>query len=285
LPTFSFDICRPLAYYSNVRPIFKPFRIRRRVLPPQPDLDLSPFALGPVDAPIACLLIHGFSGSPPEMRWLGSYLAERGIRVEGVRLAGHGTKPEELKSLTWRDWLKSASEGLERLSRNGRNVAIIGFSMGGLLGLHLCAAYPAQITRIVTISSPIYFRDRRIHLIPMVRHVIRWHRIRKPSANTDPEAHTRYVSYRRYPLVAVDHLLDLMRTTRKVLPTVHTPVLIMQGLHDGVVHPKSAQYIFSRISSEQKELVWWENSGHGVIFDSEREEVWRTVWEFISTKD
>src|SRR5437868_14176159 len=98
-------------------------------MPPQPDLDRAPFALGPQDAPTACLLIHGFSGSPPEMRGLGEYLAGQGIRVEGVRLAGHGTEPEDLKHLNWRDWLQSASEGLERLSqgRDKEHVVIVGF--------------------------------------------------------------------------------------------------------------------------------------------------------------
>jgi carboxylesterase len=215
------------------------------------------------------------------MRWLGGYLAERGVRVEGVRLAGHGTQPEELSDLTWRDWLASAAEGLDKVSRAGRKVAVIGFSMGGLLGMHLCASQPERISRLVTISSPIYFRDRRIHLIPVVRHVVRWHRVKRPSHNTDPGAHTRYYSYRRYPLIAVDHLLDLMRVTRKVLPTVHTPALIMQGMHDGVVHPRSARYIHKHIGSDQKELVYWHNSGHGVVFDSEREAVWQKIWHFV----
>lgn len=238
--------------------------------------------MGPVDAPVACLLIHGFSGSPPEMRWLGAYLAERGVRVEGVRLAGHGTDPEHLTYLTWRDWLASAADGLERLSHGGRKVVVVGFSMGGLLASHLCALHPDKVAGLVTMSSPIYFRDRRIHLIPVVRHVVRWHRVKSldTAANTDPLAHTRYHSYRRYPLVAVDQLLDLMRVTRKVLPTVTTPALIMQGTHDGVVHPRSAAYIFGRIGSTQKELEWLHNSGHGVVFDSEREQVWERVCRF-----
>ncbi|HYP19346.1 MAG TPA: carboxylesterase, partial [Chloroflexia bacterium] len=80
-------------------------------MPPQPELDMEPFALGPQDSPIGCLLVHGFSGSPPEMRGLGTFLAEQGARVEGVRLAGHGTEPEELKGLTWGDWLSSAEDG------------------------------------------------------------------------------------------------------------------------------------------------------------------------------
>ncbi len=255
-----------------------------RELPPQPDLSLEPFVLGPEDSDCGCLLIHGFSGSPPEMRWLGAYLAERGARVEGVLLAGHGTQPEDLRQITWQDWLQSASQGLERLRREGRKVVVIGFSMGGLLALSLCADHP-YLAGIVTISSPIYFRDQRIHLIPVIRHVIRWHHIKRPSHSTDPAAHTRYVSYRRYPLIAVDRMLDLMRITRKLLPSVRIPALIMQGLRDGVVHPRSALYIYKHIGSPQKELEWWHNSGHGVVFDAEREQVWRRVWKFVETAE
>ncbi|MEO8287550.1 MAG: alpha/beta fold hydrolase [Chloroflexota bacterium] len=264
--------------------VFQRMRFRRRVLPPQSELDRDAFTFGPADAPVACLLIHGFSGSPLEMRWLGTYLAERGIRVEGVRLAGHGTEPEALTHLTWHDWLQSASEGLERLLIGREQVVVVGFSMGGLLALQLCAAYPNKISKVVTISSPIYFRDQRIHLIPVVRHVVRWHHIRRPGTSTDPEAHTRYHAYRRYPLIAVDHLLDLMRVTRKLVPAIQTPALVMHGLLDHVVHPKSASYLFRTLGSGRKELVWWQNSGHGVPFDAEREEVWRKVLLFVTAQ-
>ncbi|HST04790.1 MAG TPA: alpha/beta fold hydrolase [Chloroflexia bacterium] len=255
----------------------------RRRMPPQPDLDLMPFALGPVDAPRACLLIHGFSGSPPELRPLGEYLAKQGIRVEGIRLAGHGTDPEALTCLTWYDWLQSASEGLERVARgrSKENVIIVGFSMGSLLGMHLCLAHAEQIGGIVSISTPIFFRNSRIHLVPILKHMKHWHDVRKLGTHTDPEAHNRYRSYRRYPLFAVDQLLGLMRATRKILPEVTTPALIMYGLHDSIIHPKSGRFLYKRLGSPQKELVWWHNSGHGVPFDSEREQAWERILGFV----
>jgi carboxylesterase len=252
-------------------------------MPPQPKLDLAPFTLGPVDAPIACLLIHGFAGSPPEMRPMGEYLAKHGIYVEGIRLAGHGTDSDALSDLTWMDWLHSAREGLKRISENRskENVVIAGFSMGGLLGLHLCVEYPGKIGGIATFSSPVFFQTRWIHMIPIVRHIHPWHDVRRLGRHTDPEAHNRYHAYRRYPLIAVDYLLNLMRVTRKILPEVITPALIMHGMQDSVIKPKSALYLHSHISSTQKELVLWENSGHGIPFDSEREEVWARVLSFV----
>ena len=33
-----------------------------------------------------CLLIHGFTGAPMEMRPLGDFLAEKGYSVLGIRL-------------------------------------------------------------------------------------------------------------------------------------------------------------------------------------------------------
>ena len=48
-----------------------------------------------------------------------------------------------------------------------------------------------------------------------------------------------------------------------------------------MIHPKSARYIYAHLGSDEKELVWWHNSGHGVVFDSEREAVWERIWAFV----
>ncbi|MCE7861299.1 MAG: carboxylesterase, partial [Chloroflexi bacterium CFX2] len=42
------------------------------------------------------LLIHGFTGTPKEMRWMGDYLNEFGYSCLGIRLAGHATTPEDM---------------------------------------------------------------------------------------------------------------------------------------------------------------------------------------------
>ena len=52
-----------------------------------------------------CLLVHGFTGTPKEMRWLGEYLADLGFSALGVRLVGHATQVEDLIRTCWRDWL------------------------------------------------------------------------------------------------------------------------------------------------------------------------------------
>jgi len=64
---------------------------------------------------VGCLIVHGFTGTPYEMRPLGDYLFEEGHTVLGVRLAGHATDPTDLSRIRWRDWLMTIEDGLNLL--------------------------------------------------------------------------------------------------------------------------------------------------------------------------
>src|SRR5947207_15572 len=103
------------------------------------DLDLNPFQFNRGQHPVGVLLIHGFTGSPPEVRPLGEYLAQQGLVVHGVRLPGHGTRPEDLLAVTWQDWAAHVREALDALHAECETVFVGGLSMGGLLTLYLGA--------------------------------------------------------------------------------------------------------------------------------------------------
>ncbi len=55
-------------------------------------------------AGVSALLIHGLTGTPYEMRYLGERLAARGVRVRGVMLAGDAGTPEELGAAGYDNW-------------------------------------------------------------------------------------------------------------------------------------------------------------------------------------
>ena len=71
------------------------------------------FAGKGANAKIGCLVTHGFTGAPKEMRWLGEYLNHQGYTVCGIRLNGHATKPEDMVRSHWQDWLLSVEDGLQ----------------------------------------------------------------------------------------------------------------------------------------------------------------------------
>src|SRR2546421_12161082 len=82
-------------------------------LPDRPRVDTSEFFLP--GSGLSALLIHGLTGTPYEMRLLGERLGAAGVRVQGIRLAGHGGGPEQLGQVTHANWYESVVEGFERL--------------------------------------------------------------------------------------------------------------------------------------------------------------------------
>src|SRR2546427_10780076 len=141
--------------------------------PPQPD-QLRPFRIRAGTR--GCLLLHGFAGTPPEMRGLGEYLAAAGYDVMGPLLAGHGLTPEAMALTRWTDWVRSAQDALTALRRDCREVFVAGQSLGGTLALHLAATNPA-VTGVVAVGgmgSPDYFRDWRVKGIGAPKDVVRW---------------------------------------------------------------------------------------------------------------
>src|SRR5207245_5484456 len=96
----------------------------------------APFSLG--DGEDACLLLHGLTGSPAEVRPVGEALAAAGFRAVGPLLPGHGTKPDDLDTVTRGEMIDAARNALLSL-RGSRRIFICGLSMGALLALQLAA--------------------------------------------------------------------------------------------------------------------------------------------------
>src|ERR671918_2213655 len=92
------------------------------------------FFLGDSSKP-ACLLIHGFTGTPKEMRWMGEYLNQQDYTCLGVRLAGHATHSEDMIRSRWTDWVASVEDGYHVLCGLTDDIFLIGLSMGGALSL------------------------------------------------------------------------------------------------------------------------------------------------------
>ncbi len=241
-------------------------------------LDLNPFFFD--GGPSGCLLIHGFSGSPPEMRPMGEYLAQRGLTVLGVRLAGHGTTPEDMARTTWRDWVASAEAGLRELEACCEQVFVAGLSMGGLITLHLAAHHP--LDGIVAMAAPSHIADWRFRFMPLAQYFIRWVTPNIESDLTDPEAEEHMSSYQVLPIRCIVSLGQLLRLARRELSRIQAPALIMQGEKDHHVPSDSARIIFEGLGATEKEVVWWSNSGHCITVDSEREAVWARAYEFIA---
>ncbi|HHH42379.1 MAG TPA: alpha/beta fold hydrolase [Chloroflexi bacterium] len=241
-------------------------------------LDPSPFFLE--GGPVGVLLIHGFTGSPPEMRLIGDTLHERGFTVSGPLLPGHGTTVQEMNRCRWTDWTGHVEQALADLQDRCETVFVGGLSMGSLLTLYLAAHHP-ELAGAILYSPAVIVADRLIYLTPVLKYLIPTQPKSGESDLTDPQADLRLWSYDENPVFAAHELLKLIRRVRRLLPRVTCPLLILHSTRDQAIHPRSARYTYERVGSKDKELVTLHNSGHCITVDTEWEDVAERTYRFI----
>lgn len=227
------------------------------------------------------LLIHGFTGSPAELRPLGDYLNKQGYTVLGVLLPGHGTVPEDLNNTAWEDWYAKVTEGFKRLQQTSSSIYVVGMSMGGLLAMKAAAELP--VAKAVFMSTPIFLYDRRAKLLWFAKYFLNV--IRKGKRNYDI-AEQYNISYNVMPIKGIVEVCDLIKhCVHDVVHKITVPCLIMQSKVEHTVRPKSANYIYDNLQSEWKKISWFERSGHIITLDRERARVHQEIDEFLRSKE
>lgn len=235
--------------------------------------DGAPFLLAPEPhRRLGVLLIHGFLASPAEMRGLADRLAAQGHVALGVRLAGHGTSPWDLRDRSWMDWLDSARRGYAILSRLCEQVAVVGFSAGGAVALALAADRPDGLAGVVPVCAPLAFRDRAMVLVPLLHglnRVMTWWPSFEDGVMPFHLNHSEHpaINYRHIPVRGLYELRRLVAHALRVLPRVEAPALVLQADADPVVAPASARQILRRLSSPRKTLRLIPADRHGILYE------------------
>ncbi len=222
---------------------------------------------------VGVLVIHGFLASPAETRGLGGHLAAAGALVMGVRLAGHGTSPWDLRDRAFTDWLDSARRGYRLLAETCERIVVVGFSAGADIALTLAAERPRGLAGVCAVCAPIKFRDRDMVFVPLVHGLNRlmawWPSLEAgvmPFRLNDSE-HPE-INYRHIPVRGVYELRRLVAHTLRLLPLVEVAALVIQADGDPVVDPASARQIMRRLGTARKDLVWVRADRHGIVYEN-----------------
>ncbi len=231
---------------------------------------------------IGCLLIHGFTGTPKEMLWLGEQLAAQGHSVLGLRLFGHATRPQDLFRARWQDWVADVDAGFHILHAACDRIVVMGLSMGGMLALMAGARLP--VAGIVAMSTPYRLRQERFSrlrpFMPAFSLVVPFIGKGKPDWR-DTAAARDHLDYPAYPLRAVAQLFDLLDEMRRCLPSIRAPVLLVNSRLDETVTPDQAEAIATRLGTASVERLMIDGSGHVVTRDAAREQVFQAAAAFV----
>jgi len=230
-------------------------------------LDGRPGALrseaSPGDTP-AALLVHGFGGTPAEMRGLAEALHREGWTVQAILLPGFGADIATLTERRHEEWQDAVAAAAQELREAGhRPLLLAGYSMGATLTLALAGQVrPDGVialapfywsekpwTRIVEFFVrpflPIGFRPLRKADFgdPKLREGIARF---VPGVNLDDPATQAAMRDFRLPLGLIDQVRMLSRRMWAVLPQINLPVLLVQGVHDSVVRVPQTRRLLER---------------------------------------
>src|SRR5687768_5775589 len=243
------------------------------------------FFLGDSTKP-ACLLIHGFTGTPKEMRWMGEYLNQQGHTCLGVRLAGHATHPEDMIRSRYTDWIASVEDGYDLLRGVSDHIFLVGLSMGGVLSLVMSTRLAPRVKGVVALSTLSRLpTDYPIWLLRLVSLVMRYRPKTKETPGRgwfDKSAYKDHVSYMKNPVRSVVELKRLILELHAALPKVNVPVLLIHSKEDRYVLPENMEHIYAGlVNAQDKTKLYITGSGHVLPRDAVRQQVFQSALEFI----
>lgn len=194
---------------------------------------------------LAALLIHGFGSSPREMRPLALALAAKGMTVYAVRLPGHGTSPEDLASCRVEDWLSTCVEACSELIDNGYAVTTAGLSTGALLCLKLALKLPVE--RQILLSPFLKLQHPLAAAAGILRFII-------PYQHKEISAEEQPFYYQKRPLKGIAQINRLRWQLAHEIHAIDIPTLVLASKGDQTIAEGTAEKLFKRIASQEKEL-------------------------------
>jgi len=242
------------------------------------------FFLGEENQP-ACLLVHGFTGTPKEMRSMGENLNhEHGFHCLGIRLTGHATDPNDMIRSRYTDWIASVQDGYHLLSAVSNRIYLIGLSMGGVLSL--LSSTRLDVAGVVALSTP--FRSPQDYPAWEMKILSKFQRFRPkgkspPGANWfDKQAFAGHISYPHNPVRSGAELQLLLAEMRATLPAIKVPVLLIHSKNDTYVLPENMEQFFAALTTSDKTKLYISGSGHVLTSDAARNQVFEAVADFIN---
>jgi carboxylesterase len=208
---------------------------------------------------------------------MGEWLGRQGYSVSCPRLPGHGTEWRELADTSWQDIAEEADRALRDLSSRCEVVVVAGLSVGGLLAFHLAAHHPPPVVAGVVAINP-YVRNPLFAFVPVVR---RLRRRTKGVINDIKREGQDELGYEVLPVAGIAQLARLMKVVQKELPEVKCPVRVFLSDVDHVVPKGTARWAFSRLGTEDKDLIELHESYHVATLDHDAETIFRGTQEFV----
>jgi carboxylesterase len=240
------------------------------------------------------LLIHGLTGTPTEMRFVGNGLHRAGFSVLGVQLAGHCGDEADLLATGWRDWYASVRDAADRLLAEVDHLFVAGLSMGAVLALKLAIDRPRDVDGLGLYGTT-FFHDgwatppigRLAFLLPLVTRLgigrtrnsaenppygIKDERIRNRVVGAMLSGDSQAGGLAGFPWPSLAEFQRLSLHVRSRLGRVRAPSIAVHSSDDDIASLRNVR-IVERGARAPVETVLLDDSYHMVTVDRQRGEL------------
>jgi carboxylesterase len=225
----------------------------------------------------AVLLLHGFTGNTADVRMLGRFLEKKGYTCHAPLYKGHGVPPEELVITGPEDWWQDVMDGYELLKSEGyHEIAVAGLSLGGVFSLKL--GYTVPIKGIVPMCAPVHIKSEEI----MYQGILEYAReYKQREGKTTEQVELDIKDFQQTPMKTLKALQTLISEVRDNVDMIYAPTFVVQARHDHMINTESANIIYNEVESSIKKLKWYEQSGHVITLDKERDMLHEDIYLFL----
>lgn len=233
----------------------------------------------------SALCLHGYTGTPYELRPLATALSRADIACTGPLLRGHGSDPAALQTVASEDWVRQVRAAFAQLPPD-RPRFLVGSSMGCLLALLVATEQPDEVDALVLLAPALVPHPvGRVALTLAHRGLGRMVRTIPKAAPggdvVDPEGRRANPTYAELPVAGMGELEDLRRRVVRQLDFVRAPVLVVHGSRDQTMAPASARLVAEKVRSGRVERYELPHSGHLLALDVERAALTSLVTRFL----
>ncbi len=222
------------------------------------------------------ICLHGFSGSPYEVRPGAEALYARGYATYCPLFPGHGIKDRteaqaSFSRLKAEDLINFTIEYIQKKREEYSTIYLVGQSLGGIIALYMASL--GIVDAVATTGAAVILPRAATIFAPLFG----WLHI---SVNVKKPEKERGWSYDFACVRTGLEIVHLAKMTRKNLPKVTIPVLVCHSENDQTVPARSARFIKKKLP-QNAILKWFNRSGHIYMLDVQAAEVIQEIGDFF----
>lgn len=202
------------------------------------------------------ILSHGFTGNKESHFIFSNFLSDNGYTTLIFDYSGHGESEGELAETNLTRWIDDLNAAIDFMKEYCDNIALLGFSLGGMSSL-ICSA---RSKATIAISPPSDFKKLATHFIKIGL-------VKKLKDFID------------FGGLKIGHefITDSSKyNMKKIMREIKCPIIVIHGNKDDIVPLSQSKEIIKHINNPKK-LVIINGFGHGSANDRQMSIIYKEI--------